>query len=84
MAQVSDEGRTLEILARDIPMGRESLRKLDVIKQKAKEGTSDGAAQRRLFIRTRILCTPMGACALDRGRDDRNGGREYARWPIAS
>lgn len=38
LAQAADEGRTLEILARDIPMGRESLRKLDVIKQKAKEG----------------------------------------------
>lgn len=32
------DGETLEILARDIGVGRESLRKLDVIKQKAEEG----------------------------------------------
>lgn len=38
LAQGDDKGKTLDILARDIPIGRESLRKLDVIKQKAEEG----------------------------------------------
>lgn len=38
LAQADDSGKTLDILARDIPIGRESLRKLDVIKQKAEEG----------------------------------------------
>lgn len=37
LGEGTHSGETLEILARDIPMGRESLRKLDVIKQKAKE-----------------------------------------------
>lgn len=32
------DGETMEQLAADIPIGRESLRKLDVIKQKAEEG----------------------------------------------
>lgn len=32
------DGETLEQLAKDIPLGRESLRKLDVIKRKAEEG----------------------------------------------
>lgn len=43
-------GETLEILARDIPMGRESLRKLDVIKQKAKEGDPVAIAEREALI----------------------------------
>lgn len=51
LAQVSDDsGKTLEILARDIPMGRESLRKLDVIKQKAKEGDPVAIAEREALI----------------------------------
>lgn len=38
MGEVSNkhDGETLEILARDIGIGRESLRKLDVIKQTAR------------------------------------------------
>lgn len=43
-------GETLEILARDIPMGRESLRKLDVIKQKAKEGDLVAIREREALI----------------------------------
>lgn len=50
LAQREDQGRTLEILARDIPMGRESLRKLDVIKQKAKEGDPVAIAEREALI----------------------------------
>ena len=38
LAQSSESGRTLDQLAKDIPLGRESLRKLDVIKRKAEEG----------------------------------------------
>lgn len=44
------DGETLEILARDIPMGRESLRKLDVIKQKAKEGDPVAIREREALI----------------------------------
>lgn len=44
------DGETLEILARDIPMGRESLRKLDVIKQKAKEGDPVAISEREALI----------------------------------
>ena len=43
-------GETYEILARDIPMGRESLRKLDVIKQKAKEGDPVAISEREALI----------------------------------
>lgn len=52
LAQGSESGRnrTLEILARDIPMGRESLRKLDVIKQKAKEGDPVAISEREALI----------------------------------
>ena len=50
LAQSSEQGRTLEILARDIPMGRESLRKLDVIKQKAKEGDPVAISEREALI----------------------------------
>jgi hypothetical protein len=50
LAQSSDSGKTLEILARDIPMGRESLRKLDVIKQKAKEGDPVAISEREALI----------------------------------
>lgn len=50
LAQGQDSGKTLEILARDIPMGRESLRKLDVIKQKAKEGDPVAIAEREALI----------------------------------
>jgi hypothetical protein len=50
LAQGQDSGKTLEILARDIPMGRESLRKLDVIKQKAKEGDPVAISEREALI----------------------------------
>lgn len=50
LAQTTEQGRTLEILARDIPMGRESLRKLDVIKQKAKEGDPVAISEREALI----------------------------------
>ena len=52
LGDVSDkhDGETLEILARDIPMGRESLRKLDVIKQKAKEGDPVAISEREALI----------------------------------
>ena len=38
LGEAADKGETLEILAQDIPLGKESLRKLDVINRKAKEG----------------------------------------------
>ena len=52
LAQGSESGRnrTLEILAHDIPIGRESLRKLDVIKQKAKEGDPVAISEREALI----------------------------------
>lgn len=50
LAQADNGGKTLEILARDIPMGRESLRKLDVIKQKAKEGDPVAISEREALI----------------------------------
>lgn len=50
LGEVSEGGETLEILARDIPMGRESLRKLDVIKQKAKEGDPVAISEREALI----------------------------------
>jgi len=50
LGEGSHDGETLEILARDIPMGRESLRKLDVIKQKAKEGDPVAIEERRALI----------------------------------
>lgn len=50
LGEPNDMGETLEILARDIPMGRESLRKLDVIKQKAKEGDPVAIREREALI----------------------------------
>lgn len=44
------DGETLEILARDIGIGRESLRKLDVIKQKAKEGDPVAIEERQALL----------------------------------
>jgi len=44
------DGETLEVLARDIGIGRESLRKLDVIKQKAKEGDPVAINEREALI----------------------------------
>ena len=44
------DGETLEVLARDIGIGRESLRKLDVIKQKAKEGDPVAISEREALI----------------------------------
>lgn len=43
-------GETLDQLAKDIPIGRESLRKLDVIKQKAKEGDPVAISEREALI----------------------------------
>lgn len=50
LAQAENSGKTLEILARDIQMGRESLRKLDVIKQRAKEGDPVAISEREALI----------------------------------
>ena len=44
------DGETLEQLAKDIPLGRESLRKLDVIKRKAKEGDPVAISEREALI----------------------------------
>ena len=50
LARREGEGRTLEQLARDIDVGRESLRKMDVIKQKAKEGDPVAVKEREALI----------------------------------
>lgn len=42
--------RTIEKLAQDIPLGKESLRKLDVIKQKAKSGDPTAISEREALI----------------------------------
>ena len=43
-------GETLDQLAKDIPLGRESLRKLDVIKKKAKEGDPTAIREREALL----------------------------------
>ena len=44
------DGETLEQLAKEIPLGRESLRKLDVIKRRAKEGDPIAIRERKALI----------------------------------
>ena len=44
------DGETLEQLAKEIPLGRESLRKLDVIKRKAKEGDPVAIEEREALM----------------------------------
>ena len=52
LGEVSDkhDGETLEQLAADIPIGRESLRKLDVIKQRAKDGDPVAIEERQALL----------------------------------
>lgn len=50
LAKSSDSVHTLEILAKDIPLGRESLRKLDVIDQQAKEGNPVAIKEREQLM----------------------------------
>lgn len=50
LGEGSVKGETLEILASDIPIGKESLRKLDVIKQRAKKGDPIAISERESLL----------------------------------
>ena len=50
LVQGYDTGKTLDILAKDIPLGRESLRKLDRIKREAKDGNPVAISERKKLL----------------------------------
>ena len=50
LGEVIESGETLDILAKDIPLGRESLRKLDVIKREAKKGNPVAITEREKLL----------------------------------